>query len=49
MRMSVRTVVEILEVLGCVFYTDARGIRDIRDMTGMQASDWQNTREIQRE
>ena len=32
-----------------VFYTDARGVRDIRDITGMPASDWQNTREIQRE
>ena len=47
--MSVRTVVEILEVLGCVINTEARSIRDIRDITGMPASDWQNTREIQRE
>ena len=35
--------------LGCVFYTEARSIRDIRDITGMPASDRQNTRGIQGE
>ena len=32
-----------------LFYTEARGVRDIRDITGMPASDWQNTPEIHRE
>ena len=32
-----------------VFYTEARGVRDIRDITGMPAPDWQNTPEIKRE
>ena len=47
--MSVRTVVKLLEVLGCVFYTEARGVRDIRDITSMPASDWQNIQEIRAE
>ena len=46
-RMSLRTDIELLEVLGCVFYTEARSIRDIIDITGMPAYDKQNTREIQ--
>ena len=32
-----------------VFYTEARGVRDIRDITGMPASDWPNIQEIQGE
>ena len=48
-KISVRRVVETLEILGCGFYTEARSIRDIRDSTGMPDYDRQNTREIERE
>ena len=29
-------------------YTEARGIRDVRDITSMPVSDWENTQEIQK-